>query len=123
MDRLRAATRLGGNALPRTRLPTLLIIESWSACFSILRTRGLQRLQILHQIAFLLIRQMQRFDMVVVVDYIEECGEAAIVIKPSLGVGPKPLKRRCAIPIVRGARGLKIVDTDFLRGVHIPSRL
>ena len=50
----------------------------------------LQTLQILNQVLFLLLGQVQSFERVIVVDYIHQCGEATIVIKTALGCVHRP---------------------------------
>src|ERR1041385_1958638 len=59
--------------------------------------------------------------MVVVIDHVRQCGKTAVVIKAPLLMGPQALERRRPVPSVGRAIGLKVVDADFSRGMHIPT--
>ena len=59
---------------------------------------------------------------VVVLDYIRESGEAAIVVKAALAVREKTAERCGAIALFTGtAFSLEIIHSDFLRRVQVPS--
>src|SRR5215213_8578705 len=56
-------------------------------------------------------------------DYVAQRREAAVVIEAAFRVCPESLERSGSITLVWGALGLKVVDTDFLGRVHVPSWL
>src|ERR1044072_3220152 len=56
-------------------------------------------------------------------DHVAQGGETSIVIEAAFLVRPESLERRGAITFVRRALGLKIVDADLFRRVHVPPRL
>ena len=54
---------------------------------------------------------------------IQQRGKTAIVIEAAFGMCPQTVERSGAIPTVRRAIGLKIVNADIRSQVHVPSRL
>src|SRR6202011_3496511 len=52
-----------------------------------------------------------------------QCGKAAIMIEAAPGMCPQAIQRRGAIAAVRRAAGLKIVNANVGRQMHVPSRL
>src|SRR5512142_1788664 len=84
---------------------------------------GLQRLQVLDEVALLRGRQREREGGVVVRDDRGQVGEAAVVIEAALGVREQALERRRAIALVGRALRLEVVDADLGGGVHVPTGL
>src|SRR5262245_11550287 len=57
------------------------------------------------------------------IDDVRQCSEAAIVIETTSLMGPQTFQRRGSIAPVGSAIRLKIVDADFRRCMHVPTRL
>src|SRR5690349_5962176 len=85
--------------------------------------RSLERLQVLDEVGLLLFRQVCVQERVVVVDHIAERGETSVVIEATFLVRPQSLQRRRPVTLVRRTLGLKIVNADLLRRVHVPTGL
>src|SRR6185503_3508716 len=83
----------------------------------------LERLQILNQIQFLLLAQVRAKETVVVLDHVAECWETSVVIEAAFLVCPESFERSCSVTFVGRALGLKVVDSDLFRRVHVPARL
>src|SRR5881227_3387539 len=83
---------------------------------------ALQRLQELDQIVLLLRGQIQLLEFVVVVDHIEQGGEAPVVVEAALHVRKEAAQRCRAISIVGRALRLKIVYADLRGLVRVPAR-
>jgi hypothetical protein len=60
----------------------------------------LERLQVLNQIALLLITQAQSEEHIVVADHVEEGGKGTVVVETTLLMRPEPLEGRGAITLV-----------------------
>ena len=58
------------------------------AAASLLQKSPLQRFQVFNQILLFMIRQMQRFEAVVVIDYVHQTRETPVVIKATFCVSP-----------------------------------
>jgi hypothetical protein len=85
--------------------------------------RDLQRLQIINQIAFLSISQVQSLKAVVVVDHIEQSRKATIVVETTCLMCPETSEWCGAVAFIWRTFRLKIVNADLGGRVHIPSGL
>ena len=65
---------------------------------------------------------MQRFEVVIVVDHVQQACETPVVIETAFGVSPQAFQRRSAIAIIGRSGGLKIINSDLAGGVHVPAR-
>src|ERR1700674_4030827 len=68
-------------------------------------------------------RKAQAHALVVVRNNILQSREARIMVEAARGVGPEAVQRRCPVTFVRRSVGLKVVRTNFTRGMHVPTRL
>ena len=55
-------------------------------------------------------------------DHIAECHEAPVVVEATFLMGEEPLERRRPVALVGRTIGLKIVDSNLGRRVHVPTR-
>ena len=76
---------------------------------------GSDAFQVLDQILFVCVAEVQVELRLVVVDHVEQGGEAAIVEETAVLVGPEPRERCRAVHVGRRAVGLEGVDTDLAR--------
>src|SRR5579859_1853167 len=82
-----------------------------------------ERLQILHQILLLRLAQPQLALAVVVVHDVEQRRETAIMIEPAGAVKQPARERGRAIPVVRRAARLEVVDAHLLSRMQVPTGL
>ena len=79
------------------------------------RERRLKRQQILHQVRLLVIAELKIHTAGVVVDDVQQCGKAAIMIEPALLMRKQSRQRRGTVNLVWGTVGLRAVDADDRR--------
>src|SRR2546423_1500370 len=84
---------------------------------------ALQRLQELDQIILLLLGQIQFLEAVVVVDHVEQCRKAPVVIEPALHVREQSAQGGRAISFVRRTVRLELVYANLRGLVRVPPRL
>src|SRR5690349_3339319 len=83
----------------------------------------LERLQVFREVAFFTGRQPEREVRVVVVDHGGQRRETTVVIEAPLGVSPESTQRGSAVPLIRRAIRLEVVDADLFAGMHVPAGL
>ena len=84
---------------------------------------GSNAFQVLDQILLVCVAEVQVELRIVVVNHIEQGGEAAIVEETALLVASEPRERCRAVHVGRRAVGLERVDPDLGWRVHVVSRL
>lgn len=84
---------------------------------------ALQGLEIFDTIASLLVGQPQGEVLVVMVDHSVEGREAPVVVEATFLMCEEPFNRRRPVALVGRTIGLKIVDSNLGRRVHVPTRL
>jgi len=85
--------------------------------------RRLEGQQIFYEVALFLFSETQLEKLIVVIDYIPQCGEPAVMIETALLVTPQTFQWCGSVSPVRSPIRLKIVNTDLSRRVHVPARL
>src|SRR5207247_4261317 len=81
---------------------------------------AVKRQQVLDQIILLLSSQTQCEASVVVIDHIQQRRKATIVKEAALLVRPQSFQRRCAVPPVRTAIRLKIINAKLCCCMQVP---
>src|SRR5690242_153742 len=89
----------------------------------VFREALLQRLQVLDQVAFLLILKPQQELRVVVLDDLAQGGKAAVVEEPALLMRPQSRERRGAVHMGGRAVGLEGIDPDLRGRMKVLTRL
>lgn len=102
--------------MPGGRFGSILLLR-------LLTVRRLQREEISDQITLFLFCQAELHTAVIVLDDVDQSGEPAVVIEPSLLVREESAQRRGPVHFSRRAIGLKIVDADVSALVQIHARL
>ena len=74
---------------------------------------GSEGFQVFNQCRFFLLPQAQYKEAVVVLDYITQGRETAVVVEPARLVGPKPLQRRSSVTLIGRPVCLEVIDADF----------
>ena len=80
-------------------------------------------LQVLDQILFVCLAEVQLEVLVVVVHHVKQRGEPPVVEEPALLVRPQPCQRRSAVHVGRRAVSLERVDAHLLGRMQIVARL
>src|SRR5215472_17756739 len=89
--------------------------DIWSALNS-------DSLQILHQVVLLIAAEIQFELRVVVVHYVGQRGETAVVVEAAFLVRPQARERRSAVLVGRRTVGLERVDADFVGRMQVLPR-
>src|SRR5215469_12178165 len=97
-------------------------VRTWRPSARVI-SAALQRLEVLHQVGFFLLAEVQAELRIVVVHYVAQRREATVVIEAAFEVGPQSLQGSRAIAPRRPAVGPEVVDAELLRSVHIPAGL
>jgi hypothetical protein len=71
----------------------------------------------LNEVALLAASQAQPQATVVVFDDARQCGEAPVMVEAALGMRKQVTNGGCSISMIRGTASLKVIDTDFARGM------
>src|SRR5207237_4731604 len=102
-------------AFPKRKLQHVITARSFEP--------ALQRLQVFDEIVFLLLSQVQFLEAVVVVDHVEQCREAPVVVEPALHVREQSAQGGRAISLVRRAVRLELIYANLRGLVRVPPRL
>ena len=74
---------------------------------------GSDGFQVFNECCLVLCTQAQSEEAVVVLDYIVQRRETAVVVKPALLVSPEPLQRGSPVTLIGRTVCLEVINADF----------
>jgi hypothetical protein len=87
------------------------------------RQQALERLQVFDQISDLGFGQRKEKMVVIVINDVTMCREAPVMVETAFRPSKETLEWSGSIPFIRRTVRLEIINANFCRRMHVPSRL